>query len=122
MAKRTGGTPEEDVLDWFSRMDFAPEELEDIWTARAALARQLEGSVQYPGTAAQMRATDWYVTNVSRPSLQAGVRATLGWHPLGYWEQRYAISGLRGLYGWERASGIIFERTGILPSYPFAPQ
>ncbi|MBA7484952.1 hypothetical protein ES707_20483 [subsurface metagenome] len=122
MAKRHGTTPEEDVLDWFSRMDFTPEEYTDIWSARRALAEQLEGTAQYPGTAAQKRATDWYVTNVSRPSLQAGVRATLGWHPLGYWEKRYAISGLRGLFGWERARGIIFERTGIMPAYPWAPQ
>ena len=121
MAKRTTETPEEDILEWFSRMDFQPEELTDIWSAREAVARQMEGSGQYPGTAAQQRATDWYVQSVSRPSLQAGVRATLGWHPLGYWEQRYAIKGMRGLYGWERTKGIIQERTGIEVMYPFMP-
>lgn len=121
MAKRAGGTPEEDVLDWFNRMDFTPEELIDIWSARSALARQLEGSGQYPGTAAQMRAVDWYVENVSRPSMQAGIRATLGWHPLGYWETRYAIRGLPGLFGWTRAKSIIFERTGVTPTYPYMP-
>jgi len=122
MARRQGETPEEDVLEWFNRMDFDPEELTDIWSARSAVARQLEGTGQYPASAAQMRAADWYVQSVARPSMQAGVRATIGWHPLGYYEQRYAISGLRGLYGWERTKGIIQERTGIMPSYPFMPQ
>ncbi|MBA7712214.1 hypothetical protein ES703_121185 [subsurface metagenome] len=121
MTKRGAWHSEEDYLDWFWRMDFTPEELTDIWTARAALAKQLEGTLQYPGWATQMSRVDWYVQTVSRPSILAGVRQTVGWHPLGYYERRYAIKGLRGLFGWERTKGIIFERTGITPAAPFGP-
>jgi len=122
MAKRTGGTPEEDLMDWFSRMDFAPEELEDIWTARQALARQLEGSSQYPGTAAQLRGVDWYVQSVARPTLQAGVRATMAWNVQGYWELRYAVRGAAGLWSWEHAKDFILERTGVDVISPFMPR
>ena len=112
---------EESYLDWFWNMDFTPEELTDIWSARSALARSLSGSPQYPGTAAQMDRVDWYVHNVSRPSIMAGVRQTMGYHPAGYYEPRYVISGLKGLFGWTATKAIIQARTGIMPIAPFGP-
>jgi len=111
--KRHGATPEEDIIEWVERMGFTPEDMTDIWSARSALARILEGTVQYPGTARQMRAMDWAVREVYRPMHEAGVRPTLAYHPAGYWDVRYAVRGERGLYGWEKAQEFIRQRTGV---------
>lgn len=112
---------EESYLDWFWNMDFTPEELTDIWSARAAVSRSLAGTVQYPGDAAQFARSDWYVQNVSRPAILAGVRQTMGWNVQGYWEPRYIISGMKGLFGWASTKAIITARTGITPLHPFGP-
>jgi len=112
---------EESYLDWFWNMDFTPEELTNIWSARSALARSLSGTIQYPGNADQMARVDWYIQTVSRPAIMAGVRQTMGWNVQGYWEPRYSISGIKGLFGWARTKEIIYERTRIMPSQPFGP-
>jgi hypothetical protein len=117
MAKRKGGTPEADIMDWLARMDFSPEAMSNIWEAHKELARQLEGTGQYPPSAAQLRAVNFAVETVYAPMQEAGVRGALAWRAGGYWEVGYAIKGLRGLYGWERASSIIEARTGTSIQY-----
>jgi len=112
---------EESYLDWFWNMDFTPEELTDIWSARSKLARSLSGTAQYPGTDAQMTRVDWYVHNVSRPAIMAGCSQHMGWNIQGYWEPRYSFKGLRGSWIWANAKVIIQARTGITPSAPFGP-
>jgi len=112
---------EENYLDWFWNMDFTPEELTDIWSARSALSRQTELAGRPLPTRSQMSRVDWYVHNVSRPSIIAGVRQTLGWNIQGYWEPRYVITGIRGLFGWPATRSIIQQRTGITPAHPYGP-
>jgi len=118
MAKRSGGTPEEDLVDWFMRMGLEPEEMTDIYTARSALASQLEGTAQYPYSASQGRASDWAVANIYRPMSESGVHGRMAWNVQGYWEIRYSVKGERGLFGWERTKEFITERTGIIPALP----
>ena len=109
---------EQYYLDWMARMDLSPEELTDIYTARVALSRQLEGGGQWPPSAAQYRVVDWAVEHAVRPTMEAGITPHVAYHPSGYYEVRYTVSGMRGLFSWERAKGFVMERTGTEVAYP----
>ena len=118
--KGKGGTPPEEIMDWFYRMGLDPEELTDIYTARGLLSQHLEGTAQYPYSEAQGRSMDWLTENVARPMQEAGVRGHVAWNVQGYFEIRYGVKGVPGLYGWERAQGFIERRTGVLiPKTPY---